>query len=154
VHAQIFVHWDGGSWTFSCSRWPGAAILPISDDKGTRHCAQLLVEMALGNFLPSLALNRNPPDLSLPSSKDYRCEALAPGSNWFLTDVLRALNEEKQSFQQMAETIGYPNTKGVWTLYLTLYWNVNCKCSLKMFKCIKKSMFKSELYKTLRRKHV
>jgi hypothetical protein len=27
-------------------------------------------------YLPGLALNCNPPDLSLPSSKDYRCPAI------------------------------------------------------------------------------
>jgi hypothetical protein len=31
------------------------------------YCAQLLVEMGLGNFLPSLALNYDPLDLILPS---------------------------------------------------------------------------------------
>jgi hypothetical protein len=28
----------------------------------------------LSNYLPRLALNCNPPDLSLPNSWDYRCE--------------------------------------------------------------------------------
>jgi hypothetical protein len=33
----------------------------------------------LMNYLPGLALNLDPPDLSLPSSKDYRSEPPAPG---------------------------------------------------------------------------
>jgi hypothetical protein len=31
------------------------------------------------NYLPELASNCDPPDLSLPSSKDYRSESLVPG---------------------------------------------------------------------------
>jgi hypothetical protein len=34
----------------------------------------------LMNYLPWLALNQDPPDLSLSSSYDYRCEPLAPCS--------------------------------------------------------------------------
>jgi hypothetical protein len=34
-----------------------------------------MIEMgALLNYLPGLTLNLHPPDLSLPSNKDYRCE--------------------------------------------------------------------------------
>jgi hypothetical protein len=31
------------------------------------------------NYLPGLASNFDPPDLSLPSSSDYRCEPPVPG---------------------------------------------------------------------------
>jgi hypothetical protein len=33
------------------------------------------------NYLPGLAWNCNSPDLSLPSSQDYRHELLVPGSS-------------------------------------------------------------------------
>jgi hypothetical protein len=33
------------------------------------------------NYLPGLFSNLDPPDLSLPSSKDYRCELQVPGSS-------------------------------------------------------------------------
>jgi hypothetical protein len=35
---------------------------------------------SLANYLPWLAYNLDPPDLSLPSSWDYRQKPLAPGS--------------------------------------------------------------------------
>jgi hypothetical protein len=34
------------------------------------------------NYLSRLALNRDPPDLCLLSSKDYRCEPPAQGSSF------------------------------------------------------------------------
>jgi hypothetical protein len=40
------------------------------------------------NYLPGLALNRDPPDISLPSSEDYRCEPLVPSTGDFYVSVL------------------------------------------------------------------
>jgi hypothetical protein len=43
------------------------------------HFALVILEMGEGLiYLPRLASNHDPPYLSLPSSKDYRCEPLAP----------------------------------------------------------------------------
>jgi hypothetical protein len=63
--------------------WLGSMSLQISASPaagmtGVLHHAQLLVERGLANFLSGLALNRDPPDHSLLSSKDYRHEALVP----------------------------------------------------------------------------
>jgi hypothetical protein len=44
---------------------------------GTCHCAQLLVEME-SHFLPRLAPNYDPSNLSFPSSSDYRHEPPGP----------------------------------------------------------------------------
>jgi hypothetical protein len=38
----------------------------------------------LANCLPTLTSNLDLPNLSLPSSEDYRCEQLAPGLKIFL----------------------------------------------------------------------
>jgi hypothetical protein len=47
---------------------------------GAYHHAQLLGEMGSHELVsPGLALNHDPPDLSLPSSQDYRCEPPVPG---------------------------------------------------------------------------
>jgi hypothetical protein len=40
----------------------------------------LLWRWGLTHYLPALALNHNPPNLSLPSSKGYRHEPPAPGN--------------------------------------------------------------------------
>jgi hypothetical protein len=39
------------------------------------------------NYLPSLALNLDPPDFSLLSSWDYRCEPPVPGLDVTLLDA-------------------------------------------------------------------
>jgi hypothetical protein len=43
--------------------------------------AQIILEMGLLNYLFGLASNYNPPNYSLPSNYDYRCEPLEPSSN-------------------------------------------------------------------------
>jgi hypothetical protein len=43
---------------------------------------QPLVEMGLKNSLAGLASNCNPPNLSLPSSENYRQEPQVPGSSF------------------------------------------------------------------------
>jgi hypothetical protein len=45
---------------------------------GAHHCAQLLVEKGVLQTICLAGLElHDPPDLSLPSSKDYKCEPLA-----------------------------------------------------------------------------
>jgi hypothetical protein len=39
-------------------------------------------------FLPRLAWNKNPPDLTLQSSQNYRNEPLAPCNIYFLADKI------------------------------------------------------------------
>jgi hypothetical protein len=46
------------------------------------HFALVILEGGgLTNYLPGLSLNLDPPNFSLPSSQDYRCES--PGLNCF-----------------------------------------------------------------------
>jgi hypothetical protein len=62
-----------GSYECFCLGWPGSMVFPISAsciaEQGVYYCAQPLFEMGgLRNFLPSLVLNHDSPDLSLLSS--------------------------------------------------------------------------------------
>jgi hypothetical protein len=44
------------------------------------------------NYLPGLALNIDPPDLSFPSSKDYKCEPPVLSFYYVLYKLFQALN--------------------------------------------------------------
>jgi hypothetical protein len=45
------------------------------------------LETGLMNYFPSLALNHDPPDLSLPSSEDCRCETQAPNLTFLRNEI-------------------------------------------------------------------
>jgi hypothetical protein len=57
----------------------------------------------LENYLPWLVLNCNPPNLSLSSGQDYRCEPPAPGLDF--------------SFYRSKKKIIWDYTIGLWSLY-------------------------------------
>jgi hypothetical protein len=52
----------------------------------------LVLEMGSHESLPRLPWNYNPPDLSLLSSWDYRCETTVPGSVLFYLEKVHQWN--------------------------------------------------------------
>jgi hypothetical protein len=59
-------------WNWACKA--GALLLDTSSPFWSGYYG----DWGLSNYLPGLASNCNPPDLSLPCSYDYKCESLAP----------------------------------------------------------------------------
>jgi hypothetical protein len=71
-------------------------------------CSGYFGDGNLENYLPRLALNHDPPDLSLPSGQDYRCEPSVPGYEDFKIRKYLMYKVENWGTGGMAQMVGVP----------------------------------------------